>query len=581
MTFRTIAVYDMPGDRLTPIVIEDLAAMPGTRIILGDVQSDETHDPARESFFVSQDAFLGRAFDPHEGSGKITILLRRQKPGISRDEWEQGLSLLSAVLDNCKDVPPTLVALTEEAARELSVRLSRPVDRFSGPIRTMPPDNRSLVRIDEQRALIFSGTGAIDLDAWNWARLRRKVHCDFSAVTIPDLADCCAYSNETAPTAVGKKAFLIVVPNGVGLGHLTRMLAVADALMAQGAAQIEFWCYSQGAAIIQEAGYAVHVRHTAKHLGCNSDDWHIWEVPDLVQTLRRLKPAAVITDGSGIDISLIEAIRDPLCGAPDLIWVRRGMWNPMADPAPLGGAQYASTVLVPGDLASAYDRGPTARVDMSTQGLAQTVETDPVTLNVGNEPLSRREARRALGLSRIAWRKTCLVSLGGDSFDLLRTLPTQITELADQSGVRLIWVRSPLARVPTDHVGRQDLRSIYPVGRYLEAFDGAITAVGYNSFHEFLFRTRYPLLLVPMVHQRLDCQADRARFASDQGWASWIDTERPSDIPETIRRFFADIRAGVKNTRRPSPVNGASLMARHILHHPIDDQDAGTHVQTR
>ncbi|NEX45861.1 hypothetical protein [Pseudotabrizicola algicola] len=559
---RVVSLLSEPEDRMTAVICDDLiSAEPGLCILLEDDAANGTED----RFFTSQTAFLSRAFDP-PATGRVQILLRRQDALMQKEEWERGLQLLAAVLQASPEVPVELLALTEQAAQTFATRLRRPVAVL--PSKGAPvADARRTVRVNEREGTICSDTAAIDIDAWNWSRLRRTVRFDLSSVQSDDLYDCCQRCNETGATtgAIGENAFLIVVPNGVGLGHLTRMLAIADELSMQAGSRIEFWCYSQGAAIIQAAGYFVHVRHTPKHLGCRVEDWHCWEVSDLVQTLRRLKPKAVVVDGSIIDMTLIEAVRDPLCAAPDIMWVRRGMWNPLANPLPLGGAQYATAVVVPGDLAQEWDTGPTAQVDPRTQGLSITRTTPPITFAIGNEALGKAEARRALRLGRFSRRKTCLVSLGGDAFDLLGGLPRQIAEAAARAKVRLIWVRSPLARVPSPHLVQDDLRSIYPLGRFLQAFDGAISAVGYNSFHELVLRTEFPLLFVPMAHQRLDNQSERARFAFENGWADWLSPEARLQTKPVLDRFFDAVNAGAVFTHRPRIENGAAEAARFLL----------------
>lgn len=549
------------GDRMAPVLIEALTQAGHSAIALGE----ECEGPAKDIFFASQNAFLARAFRPLNGE-HLSILLRRTEESAGEEEFDRGLALMKALLARWTSGPVSLLALTEESARVFAARLGMAVSvlpRVSGPL----SEKRRSVRIDEAARRIYWRRNPIGLDAWNWARLRRSALFDLATITDPDLRDCAEFCNlsglgaENAPS----HSFLIVVPNGVGLGHLTRMLAVADAMTAKGVGRVEFWCYSQGAEIIQAAGYPVHVRFTVKHLGCDVEDWHSWERADMIQTLRRLRPAAVIADGSMLDLTIIEAIKDPLSGAPELVWVRRGMWDPSHDVAPLGGAQFASLVLVPGDLAAARDCGPTANVDPTTQGLATTVETPPVTLTLGNDALGRKEARRALALPRFTLRKTCLVSLGGDAFDLQRSLPMQIKEAAEAAGVRLLWVRSPLAHAPDPRIARKDIRGIYPLGRFLPAFDGAISAAGYNSFHELMTRTRFPVLFAPMEHQRLDKQIERARHAAEMGWADWLDLSDSTQMQLRLKAFFALVRAGKVFTNRPAPEDGADQMAEHIM----------------
>ena len=58
----------------------------------------------------------------------------------------------------------------------------------------------------------------------------------------------------------------------------------------------------------------------------------------------------------------------------------------------------------------------------------------------------------------------------------------------------------------------------FPFSRRFRAFDLAVSASGYNSFHELL-RFGIPTLFIPNRNTALDDQRARARFAADTGLA--------------------------------------------------------------
>ncbi|WP_435258398.1 hypothetical protein ACSBLW_01025 [Thioclava sp. FR2] len=558
-----LSLYCETNDRLVPILVDDLEICRASEVYMA---SEQVGMDVGVSLFASQTAFLSRVF-AGQVKGRFEIVLRRCSKTGTPVEWEQGLMLLSAVLDRMPPEHYVLHALTPDSAAEFAGHLKHPVRALTASAERRADDPRKAVTVDEARGSLYWNGAGVDLDAWNWSRLRRAVRFDLSSAMSDDLRDICEYCNEHPNPShrPAQATYLIVVPNGVGLGHLTRMMAIADELMAEkGAGRIEFWSFSQAAGVIDRAGYPVHLRHSVKLLGCNVDDWHFWEKADLVQTLRRLKPRAVLVDGSELDLSVIEAIRDPLCGAPDLVWVRRGMWNKRSSRVTLGGAQYATSVLVPGDLAEAVDDGPTVDVDPLTQGLSTTWKTAPVILSLGNEPMARTDAKSALKISRFKFRKTCLVSLGGDAFDLLGRLTEDIRDAAHEARVDLIWAQSPLAPVPDILAGLPNVRKIYPLGRFLNAFDGAISATGYNSFHELLCLTEFPVLFVPMVDQRLDSQSNRAIYAAAQGWSDVLISQNRAEIRPSLARFFEKVRRGERMASRPRPENGAIEMAQRI-----------------
>ena len=61
----------------------------------------------------------------------------------------------------------------------------------------------------------------------------------------------------------------------------------------------------------------------------------------------------------------------------------------------------------------------------------------------------------------------------------------------------------------------------FPLSRRFRAFDLAVSAAGYNSFHELL-RFGIPTLFIPNQDTALDDQQGRAQFAADRGLAHML-----------------------------------------------------------
>ena len=81
--------------------------------------------------------------------------------------------------------------------------------------------------------------------------------------------------------------------------------------------------------------------------------------------------------------------------------------------------------------------------------------------------------------------------------------------------VQVAALSSTIAKLLTVPEGIVHLRSTYPMSRYFAAFDLAVSAAGYNAYHE-LIRFGVPALYVPMPRQT-DDQAARARYAEQAG----------------------------------------------------------------
>lgn len=560
-----------PSDPVMQLLAEDLAAL-GT-----PPEINLEPDPARHDRILhcDQASFLSGLFGSPLGQIPVTIVLRRPGLRIGQDGWATGIGVIGRMVGQLGRHAILPVTLTPEAAAEMARAgcpdvepLPLAADTGTGDA----GDNRLSAEFDARSGTILTDRGLMQADAQNWAQLRSRLR--FKTATCPqnDIWDLLTRCNSGAPApqipaAIGAPkvpTYIAVVTNGVGLGHLTRLLAIADALRAQAQARVVFWCFSQGAGILVGAGYEVVQRMTAQHLDCDYDDWIDWEASAFAAFLAELRPTAVLYDSSGVDPFVTRALRQPGNGGTALVLVRRAMWQPHRDPAYLDAAQHAILVAEPGDLSAAADRGPTVTASPKLAGLARFARTAPVLLRPDGGSLPRGAARRALGLSPFR-RRVCLVSLGGEAFGRDATMARDIAAAASKAGVGLIWARSPLARSAADlGIDQASLRHLFPLGRYLMAFDGVITACGYNSFHEVM-QTRLPVLLAPTAHERLDDQVARAGHAAAEGWAMMLDPERAVDRTGLLGRFMADVRAGRQVQRPSAQMEGAAQMARLIL----------------
>ncbi len=112
------------------------------------------------------------------------------------------------------------------------------------------------------------------------------------------------------------------------------------------------------------------------------------------------------------------------------------------------------------------------------------VVTDPIWLLEKEELLSRKKARANLNLPTD--KPCCLIQLGsGTNRDVVSLLAAIIPTLKKQGIVPCIaeWLMG--SEIPRIWPGVVYLR-LFPISRYLRAFDFSISAAGYNSFHELI-----------------------------------------------------------------------------------------------
>jgi UDP:flavonoid glycosyltransferase YjiC (YdhE family) len=159
-------------------------------------------------------------------------------------------------------------------------------------------------------------------------------------------------------------------------------------------------------------------------------------------------------------------------------------------------------------------------------------------------------------------RRLALVALGaGNINDTSQETGATVAALR-RLGVEICVTHTPIAdadRSRSDvHVVRE-----FPLSRRFRAFDLAVSASGYNSFHELL-RFGIPTLFIPNQDTALDDQLARAEFAADRGLAHMLGRIR---VPEAIP-LLGDLldrgQAMVANVPSVDRGNGAVAAAAHL-----------------
>ncbi len=305
----------------------------------------------------------------------------------------------------------------------------------------------------------------------------------------------------------GAAPVLFVSSNGTGMGHLTRLLAMARRA-GPGVAPV-FASMSQAVPVVGsgDAGVAFGWEYIPSKgdLGIGIRRWNVLFERRFGELVERRRPAAVVFDGTyPYDGLLAAADRVP---GLKLVWSRRGMWRADATGGQLARSGRFDLVVEPGDLAAEEDRGATAR-------RTDALRVDPVTLLDREEMVSREEAAAVLGVDPD--RPTALLTLSkGAVEDPTQGLGLVVAKLAAVPGLQVVLTRPVIASALGPISDRVHAVSVYPIARYLAAVDLAVSACGYNSFHELL-GSAVPTAFVPGPVP-LDDQPARARWAQRAG----------------------------------------------------------------
>jgi UDP:flavonoid glycosyltransferase YjiC (YdhE family) len=350
--------------------------------------------------------------------------------------------------------------------------------------------------------------------------------------------------------AQGAKRILFITSNGTGLGHLTRSMAIARRLPPDGVESL-FITLSAAAPVVRSLGFPVEYIASYGTPGSGNDyRWSRRLRARLRAAIEEIDPAVLVFDGTHPYEPLLGAFRDR--SDTTAVWCRRPLWKRGADRAPLARAGAFDAVLEPGELAESEDRGPTAALR------GETHRVGPIVLLDRSELLPRDQAERELGLQ--PERTNVLVTLGQGA-EVREATERILTHLANRGDVQVAALRSTIAggagdrRLPD---GIVELRATYPMSRHFAAFDVAVSAAGYNAFHE-LIALGVPSLFVPM-HRQTDDQPARARWAERQGLACGAESATDPGLERLLDELLdPDARAGIADRLRElEPAAGAA-----------------------
>lgn len=355
-----------------------------------------------------------------------------------------------------------------------------------------------------------------------------------------------------------RPSIILATSNGAGMGHLARQLAVA--LAAGKDARMTLFSFSMALPTVTTGTI------TGEYCPGPDRDWippQAWDryVADRLAALVREVGADVVAFDGVAPYRGITLARRRLPETA-FAWFRRGLWREGTNVGQLWKSELFDMIIEPGDLASSGDVGPTA-------GRGDAVHIPPIGLLEVVERLPREQAARALGLD--PERPALLLTLGsGRLGEVVEPGRIVVDEAMRHPDWQICILTSAIARlqVPTEAADRvRPVAGVFPLVRYLDAFDAAVSAAGYNAVHE-LIPAGIPTLLVPNTMTRTDDQVTRTRVLAGKGLALAADDAGDGLRREVDRLLGENTRQQLRSALSrmdPAEASGGSRLAFETL----------------
>ena len=342
---------------------------------------------------------------------------------------------------------------------------------------------------------------------------------------------------------------LFLPVNGSGMGHMNRCLAYARRIRNK--AEYNFFSLASAVEYIEEMGFSTDYFVSPFWSWNSSYDWNTELAIRFGMMLERTRPEVVIFDGTWPFQGFLAACR--AYGHPlKLVWSNRGLLKESAKEVPVDESLF-DLIIVPGELGTDYG-------EIALSGGGKKITVPPVTLLDDTELFDRTEARSRLHLKPQS--RHALFSLGPGNLKDVSGVGHELVRRFQAEGFTIVWACAPIAVQDVQLPPTVIPIAIYPLVRYLKAFDVFVGAAGYNTCCEVV-QVQIPSLLIPNT-LLADDQARRAQIVAEHAPAVVSSCETADEMDVAVRSLLQMAEAHQPSSCALS-MNGAHLAAEAIL----------------
>lgn len=355
-------------------------------------------------------------------------------------------------------------------------------------------------------------------------------------------------SIESKPEVFAQERTIFVPTNGVGLGHAQRCSLIASEMKKDNPA---FAAFPSCMPMLNRYGFDTMPLLSRSNIHVRADQ------NDLInhQRLDRLGKdfECLVFDGGYVFDSIYRTIADN-----DLrsVWVRRGLWQEGQDNSiALDREKIFDRVIVP---LEAFDE---LNASYSFGNHLRTVS--PIVQSQALDTKARKAVRKSIETKfGRQFDNLVITMLGGgvaaDRKSQLATIAGLIESRDDTLNLIVVW---PTATVETGlfHLKNSAVVRTHHASVLLSACDLFISAVGYNSFHEAMYKA-VPTIFMPQMAAFMDDQAARANAAVERELAIMVEPDELAKLSSEITLMLdkgqnAQLKANLEKLNLPAPGN--------------------------
>ncbi len=346
---------------------------------------------------------------------------------------------------------------------------------------------------------------------------------------------------------------LMMTSNGVGLGHLTRAMAILDRFPPN--TKTAIFTLSQGFQLAVKQGILTQFVPFHRLTGAPNKQWNTALAEEVNDFIAFFKPNIIVFDGNTPYSGLIDALNyHPHIKS---VWLRRALWGKDSKVLKQRSKRF-DLIIEPEEFSGRFDEGATSK---DTNGVIIV----PPILNINPKSrLSFKEARKSL---KITYNKIVIAMMlgAGNNFEFSTIRGILISQLKQYQDVELIEIIPPIKKEKLDESNHRQIE-LYPAYRYSQGFDIMITSAGYNTFHENLLGG-IPTLFIPNEAFEMDRQLLRAKHASLIGYAEILRANDRINIKEKLDRLLdANEREKMKQRMAVLQFDDGAKVAARLIH---------------